>query len=108
MQALKTVGMGLRIVRYFCSLGSNRNYLLLTNQLTVLNTLLSCLLGKEERKVGLECLTILNELLGSSIRGNVRSYSFSLSRSNRFDNIGATLLFSTVEEDKDQFRIMCM
>ena len=53
LQSLKTVWTSLRIVRYLCSLGSNRNYMLLTNQLTVLNTLLSCLLGKEERKVGL-------------------------------------------------------
>ena len=61
--------MGLHIIRHFCTLSSNRNYMILTNQLTVLNTLLSCLLGKEERKVGLECLSVLNELLGSSIKG---------------------------------------
>lgn len=56
-------------MRVFCTLSSNRDYLIFTNQLVVLNSSLSCFLSKDEKKLALECLHILHEVLCSRIKG---------------------------------------
>ena len=44
--SLRTIYFGLKTFYLIASLETNRHYLLMTNQFSVLNTLLSCLLGK--------------------------------------------------------------
>lgn len=61
--------LGLRLLRIFCTLSSNRDYMISTNQLAVLNSCLSSFLGKEEKKLTLECLGVLHELMCCRIKG---------------------------------------
>lgn len=75
-QSVKTIELGrfliysgLKLLRIFSTTSSNRDYMISTNQLSTLNSCLSSFIGKEEKKLAIECLNVLFELLCSKIKG---------------------------------------
>jgi uncharacterized membrane protein len=55
--------LGLKLLRIMLTLGSNREYLLISNQMIGLSSLLSCALMREEKKLTVNCLYLLNLLI---------------------------------------------
>lgn len=62
---------GLRLLRIMLSLSSSREWLLVSNQLSGVSSLLSCVLMREERKIASSCLGLLNAVLAGPIRSTV-------------------------------------
>lgn len=60
---------GLRVLRIFSTASANRDYMISTNQLSTLNSCLSSFIGKEEKKLAIECFNVLFELLCGKIKG---------------------------------------
>ena len=68
-QSIKVLELGLKLLRIFSTLSSNRDYLISTNQLDVLNSCLNSFIVKDEKKLALECLGVLHELISTRIKG---------------------------------------